>query len=334
MSYFLYKLEFDSPVHFGNAEQGGKLEQVGMDYPSDTLFSAICSELALQHETETLNWFITSVKEEKIVFSNLFPFLKKADQEDFLYLPKPVLSAPQDNSEKRLSLEELKAAATNRKKQKKINYIRCGKLNDYFTSLRTGSRFEDNMEFGTVSLTQRVARREDPPLPYYVAKYVFKDGAGMYLVASFSEEKAGSRFKDILDLLGLSGIGGKRSSGFGKFHIAYSAQLNENSHGDAGVLFHLLEDRTALWQMNVSSVLPFIEDLEQVKEGQYKLQKRSGFVTAVNGEAEMKKNSLYLIAAGSCFKKRLAGRLVALGNTGSHDVLRCGKGLYVGLALS
>ena len=334
MSYYLYKLTFDSPVHFGNAEQGGKLEQIGTDYPADTLFSAVCSELALQNETDALNWFISSVSEDKIVFSNLFPYLTNQNGEDFLYLPKPVMTVPPDKPEEKLPLNELKAMATNRKKQKKINYIRCANLNNYYTSLRTGGSFDENAEFGTVSLTQRVSRREELPLPYYVAKYVFKENAGMYFVTRFAEESAVEQFEKIVNLLGFSGIGGKRSSGFGKFHVAGSLKLDKSCDGDAGILYRLLEDQTATWQMNVSCLLPFESDLASVKEGQYKLQKRSGFVSVMNDEPEMKKNSVYLIAAGSCFKKRIAGRIVSLGNTGKHEILRYGKGLYVGLTLS
>ena len=334
MSYYLYKLAFDSPVHFGNAEQGGKLEQIGTDFPSDTLFSAMCSELALQNETEILNWLISNVNENKIAFTNLFPCLQNRNEDDFLFLPKPVMAVPSADPEEKLPLDELKAKATNRKKQKKIKYIRCGNLQDYFASLRTGANFDGSAEFGTATLTQRVSRREELPLPYYVAKYVFKENAGMYFVTWLAEDNASVRFEKIVSLLGYSGIGGKRSSGFGKFHVATSVKLEEHCSGDAGVLYHMLEDRTSLWQMNVSSFLPLAEDLRQVKEGQYVLQKRSGFVSVENNETEIKKNSIYMIAAGSCFKKRLAGRIVSLGNTGKHEILRYGKGLFVGLKIS
>ena len=333
MSYFLFKLAFDTPVHFGNAEQGGKLEQINLDFPADTLFSAVCTELALHGETETLQWFIDNIRNDDIVLSSLFPCLGEEGQ-DFLYIPKPFLAVQPENCKDTVPLEELKKMATNRKKQKKINYIRCGSLLRYFTSLRTGGGFDEAADFGTASLTQRVSRREELPLPYYVAKYVFKENAGMYMVARFHEEADGKRFEKILSLLGLSGIGGKRSSGFGKFHVADTVKLDDNCKGDAAALYHLLEDRSAEWQMNLSGILPDPEDLHSVKEGQYKLLKRSGFVSVTDGEPEMKKNSVYFLAAGSCFKKRIAGRVAILGKAGDHEILRYGKGLYVGLTLS
>ncbi|MFC2740522.1 MAG: hypothetical protein ACFN3F_02325, partial [Selenomonas sp.] len=46
MSYAIYPLTFDTPVHFGQAGQGGRLEQAGMECPADVLFSALCAELA------------------------------------------------------------------------------------------------------------------------------------------------------------------------------------------------------------------------------------------------------------------------------------------------
>ena len=333
MSYFLYKLAFDTPVHFGNAEQGGKLEQIHMDFPADTLFSAICTELAQHGETETLQWLIENVNRDSIVLSNLFPYLAD-ERQDFLYIPKPLMAVQPENLKDNIPLEELKRMATNRKKQKKINYIRCGSLARYFKSLHTGGSFDENAEFGTASLTQRVSRREELPLPYYVAKYVFSDNAGMYMVVQFQDEAYAERFKKLLALLGLSGIGGKRSSGFGKFHVAGAVKLDEYCQGDELELYRLLENRAAGWQMNLSGILPAVDDLPSVKEGQYKLQKRSGFISVTNGEQEMKKNSIYFLAAGSCFKKRIAGRLAVLGNAGGHDILRYGKGLYVGLTLS
>ena len=46
MEYILYFLQFDTPVHFGCGEEGGKLEKSTLHYRADTLFGALCCELA------------------------------------------------------------------------------------------------------------------------------------------------------------------------------------------------------------------------------------------------------------------------------------------------
>ena len=48
MKYALYPLQFDTPVHFGCAENGGKLEQSSLTYRADSLFGALCYELSAQ----------------------------------------------------------------------------------------------------------------------------------------------------------------------------------------------------------------------------------------------------------------------------------------------
>ena len=46
-----------------------------------------------------------------------------------------------------------------------------------------------------------------------------------------------------------------------------------------------------------------------------------------------KKDSVYAIGAGSCFKKRLKGSLCSLGKSDDHEIYRLGKAMYVGFKL-
>ncbi len=68
MSYAIYPLQFDTPVHFGQAGRGNQLAQVGMAYPADVLFSAICAELAAAHETAVLDRFAEKVRTRRCFF--------------------------------------------------------------------------------------------------------------------------------------------------------------------------------------------------------------------------------------------------------------------------
>ena len=111
MSYFLYQLSFDGPVHFGDTSLGGGLEQAGWTYTSDTLFSSVCTELAGQGEYKLLDDFISMALEGKILLSDLFPYQLADGDEPQLFLPVPFIYL--ENKRKKESeqrIEEIKEA--------------------------------------------------------------------------------------------------------------------------------------------------------------------------------------------------------------------------------
>lgn len=75
-------------------------------------------------------------------------------------------------------------------------------------------------EFAAPLVAGRVALREEKPLPYYVGSYVFSEHSGLYFILGVEHEEEFTLIKDLLLSLGYSGIGGKRSSGYGKFELA------------------------------------------------------------------------------------------------------------------
>ena len=88
-----------------------------------------------------------------------------------------------------------------------------------------------------------------------------------------------------VELLGLGGIGGRRSSGFGKFVLKSAPQLlSEDCGGDAGMLKVLLENKTSSLQMSLSVLCPVQEQIATVKKGAFSLLKRSGFVYNQNSQ--------------------------------------------------
>ena len=329
MRYYIYPLRFDTPAHFGAAEQGGKLEQTKTEFASDTLFGALCCELA--GDGERLGRLVDDTREGALLLSDLFPYVRQGN-EFCLYLPKPLL--PPVSQEKRgQALEDAKRESSQRKKQKKLAYIRASRMKEYLSTLSAGEVFSDSLDMGREFLTERVNMRGDEPLPYYVAAFSFGADAGLYLLAGVRDEEAAAELSRLLVQLGLSGIGGKRSSGYGKFRLESEPIALPSGGADAEAVAAMLADEAAAWQMTLSHLLPSPEEAEMLSDGFYNLQKRGGFVTPLSGEYEQKKNSVYMLTAGSCLKNRLAGRVVSLGENGGHDVLRAGKGLYVGLAV-
>lgn len=329
MKYYIYPLRFETPAHFGAAEQGGKLEQTKAEYASDTLFGALCCELA--GDEERLGRLLADMQEGGLLLSDLLPFVRR-DGELCLYLPKPLLlvSSPEKRGQ---ALEEVKREATQRKKQKKLAYVRASRMKEYLSTLSTGDAFDDSPDMGRDFLTERVNMRGEVPLPYYVAAFSFGADAGLYLLAGVKDEGTGEELSRLLVQLGLSGIGGKRSSGYGKFRLDGEPVALPEGGADAAAVAAMLAEETAPWQMTLSHLLPSPEEAGTLSDGFYNLQKRGGFVTPLSGEYEQKKDSVYMLAPGSCLKTRLAGCMVSLGESGGHEVLRAGKGLYVGLAV-
>lgn len=329
MRYYIYPLRFETPAHFGAAEQGGKLEQTKAEYASDTLFGALCCELA--GDAERLGRLASDMQAGTLLLSDLLPYVRQGG-ELCLYLPKPLLP-PEEKDERGQDLGEAKRLSTQRKKQKKLAYVRASRMKAYLSTLSTGDAFDDPLDMGRDFLTARVNMRGEVPLPYYVAAFSFSADAGLYLLAGVRDEGTAEELSRLLAQLGLSGIGGKRSSGYGKFRPDGEPVALPEGGADAAAVAAMLADESAPWQMALSHLLPAPEEAGLLSDGFYNLQKRGGFVTPLSGEYEQKKNSVYMLTAGSCLKRRLAGRVVSLGESGEHEVLRAGKGLYVGLAV-
>lgn len=328
MSYFLYQLSFDGPVHFGDTSLGGGLEKAGWAYTSDILFSSICNELAGQGEYKLLDDFVNLILAGKILLSDLFPYQLIDGDEPELFLPVPYIYLENNRKHVSLTLEEAKALSARRKKSKKQPYCRVSELQPYLDSLRAGMQYEPAavMELGNEFITTKVNCRGEQPLPYFVKGNVFQPRAGLYLIAKLPDDFS-EVFQNILCSLGMSGIGGKRSSGFGRFHLLDDGLVLDDAYDwyvDTEELYPRLLGRYQSY-MCISSVLPATDELEAVKDGMYKLRKSSGFSEGI------KRDSVYMLEAGSCFDRRLQGQLVNLGEQAGHPVWRYGRGLYAGL---
>lgn len=322
----IYKLKFLTPVHFGAAELGGKLESISFSYGSDKLFGALCCELS--ENEHLLLKLIESVRREEIFFSDLLPY-----KDNNFYLPKPILLVDNQKKIERLELFEMRQQATQRKKQKKIEFIRASRFEEYFSSIKRNIPFQEENNFGETELIQKVSCREEEPLPYYVGTFSFYDGSGFYLLTLFENTRNEQFFRTVLEYLGLSGIGGKRSSGFGKFFLIDEISLDICMNEDLVALDKMLTNKSAPWQMNLSSLLPSPDEISTLKNSYFKLKRRGGFITAVSGEIEQKKNNICVVVAGSCFPHRLKGELLSVDKINEHEVYRLGKSIYAGLSI-
>ena len=340
MAYYIFTLKFLTPVHFGDAANGGFLDKIAMSCSADTLFAALCNEAALQGEA-VVQQFVEKVSEKKIAFSSLMPYFRVLDKEKkketdiHFYLPKPLLT-DEVNKQSAKSFQEMKQLATKLKKQKKTSFIRASQIKQLLQSRKNGVAPELQVdEFAVPFVCGRVNLRDEKPQPYYVGSYVFADNAGLYLLCSVEDDADVDFVENLLISLGASGIGGKRSSGYGKFALAdVSCKLSSDGgkYDDNSAIALMLFAADSSLQMCVAPLCPQQEDVLSVKAGAYRLVKRGGFISSPELGENVKRDSIYMLAEGSCFSKRLEGRMLEQSIAGlSHRVYRNGLGMFLGL---
>ena len=345
MNHYLYKLNFVTPLHLGDTYSGGGLDRITSICHSDTFFSALCNEAASY--SNGVDKLIQEAAKKNIRITDLFPYYDDQNNGDsFLYVPKPILSFPHENFHEELDKEQKNAVR--RKKQKKIEYIRASEMNDYLIKARQGRiDLAELPEFGKEDILQKVNCRGEETLPYAVGAYSFKKDeingihAGLYFIAAIDNKELEEWFYKLLQSLGYTGIGGRRSSGYGKFDFSYDEHICIGEDGeyvglyiDDEHLYNMLKNDDSSTQMLLSGLIPNAQDTDDVKKGTYKLLKRSGFVQSDSTSSAQKRNSVYMLASGSCFEKRVQGQMVKLNVTSvAHPIYRYGYGLYAGLFL-
>lgn len=333
MMYYIFTLKFLTPVHFGDTANGGGLDKFSIQCSADTLFAALCNEAA-NKGSDAVETLVKKTAEGKIVFSSLFPYWRTADSDLYFYLPKPLLKLEQEEQQSAKSFEEIKQLATKLKKQKKSTYIRASQINSLLESGGSDRQFAVP-EFAAPLVAGRVALREEKPLPYYVGSYVFSENSGLYFILGVEHEEEFTLIKELLFSLGYSGIGGKRSSGYGKFEQAdeeWGLFDDGGVYDDDTAIALMLYNEKSKHQMCLAPVCPHADELAVVKQGSYKLIKRGGFIASSAAKDNIKRNSIYMLQEGSCFPERLRGQMLQQTVDGlAHDVCRDGIGMFVGL---
>ena len=334
MKYAVYTLKFLTPVHFGDSAGGGSLEKTSFICSADTYFSALCRE-ASAASNELVGMLIEKFHSGRLQLSSLFPYYMQADNLQ-LYLPKPFWQtelATDDLHPFSVIIESM----TNLKKIKKAAFVRVSRLQELITALNHKEFYEINTPvFAYKEMNTKVNSRLEESMPYFINNYHFVDNAGLYFIVGFEDEDDLAALEDLIKSLGYTGIGGKHSSGYGKYEFADDPIIlydeNDGIYEDDTALVQLLNNSKGAFQLAVAPLLPSVDDITIVKMGVYKLLKRSGFVYADIDEKYIKKNNVYMLAEGSCFGRRIKGNMIAEKIDGvSHAVYRNGLGMFVGL---
>lgn len=305
MSYHIYEFKFSSGVHFGI----NSLDDTGFTFGSDTLFSALCIEALKMGETP-FNNLVKYAKEGKLLISDAFPLI---DGE--YYLPKPM---------KKIEYQD-EGNSSAKKAFKSMKYIPFSQFNKYLHGKMTGEEAgKIKMPGRKVIKTSASIKGNEEADPFRIGTYYFGENEALYIVVKTESQEIENFFEDLIDAVSLVGIGGKRSSGLGKFEL-YRRKISE-------LLLSKLNSESEVY-MSLSGTLPKDEELEKVMEkAEYMLVKRSGFVSSCTyGESFMRKKDLYILSAGSCFRSKFEGDVYDVSSKGKHPVYRYAKPLFIGV---
>lgn len=307
MQNVAYKLEFLQDVHFGI----DRLEKSQPIFQADRLFSALFQE-ALKVSDETAQQLLEDVYNDQLRFSDALPY-----QDNCYFIPKPILSLELSEDIHALGNSKMK------KRMKKLQFLPFEDLSNFLSGMYEPMSFK----LGQHHLRNAVAiRGQEEASPYRIDTFRFNEKSGLYVIIQFQTEAIRMRVEELLESLSYSGIGGRRSSGLGRFSLKF-AHLSQNYH-DA--LQNLSEK-----SMTLCAALPKDEELEHALEGAtFSLEKRSGFIASdTYSETLQRKQDLYVLSAGSCFVNRFQGDVYDVGQTsfGSHPVYRYLKPMWLGV---
>ena len=330
MAYLLYKLRFPNGIHIGTAF-GNTLEETMIGTYSDTFFSAIYNEYMKIYDDNEL-YKISETGD--FLVSDLLPFKEKEDRTTDFYLPKPFI-----NIERKVIKTE---TTVDRKKVKAINFIPADKLNEYFSFLEKGTKFpeiDDNFGKRQLYTKNKVSLNGEDTKLYNIEVFKFNKNSGLYFIVKLPEDdKWQEIFENILESLSLTGIGGKKNSGFGQF-------ISEDPMFFDGTDFDAIESESdafinrALFTKSkkfllLSSYSPKIEEIKKIKENDncYQLIKRSGFVNSSSySEQAEKRKQVYMLSSGSVLNFKPEGKILDLSLHGNHSIYRMGKPIVLGV---
>ena len=335
--HYRYKLNFPYGVHFGADKTGIGLEKISIACHCDTFYSAVCQEILKLYGEVELENFVKDTKSGNFKISDLLPY-----DNNTLYLPKPILYV----GKKENDTEKQEKNSVLKKKMKKLHYIpidkfEIDKFDEYLSSLKKGKIFSletTNISESVMYEKNAIARSGNPDDNglYSVSITKFEKGCGLYFIAEFSEDKK-EWFDNLLKSLGLSGIGGKRTSGYGQFEVIDDTKLDKSSDTlDDKTLAQLLENNAeSKYYLTLSAMYPKKDEVPKLTDdGYYTLIQRQGFVASRTYSKQfLKRIPSVMINAGSCFKEKLEGEVVDLSHNGKHPVYRYGKPIMIGIKL-
>lgn len=299
MSLKIYKLTFNK-AHFGD----GELNDSQMTFDASRLFSALVLE---SMKMNYLKEFIQSAFEDEFVLSDAFPII-----DNQLFIPKPIGYPILSNESSSNDAKENRQLA---KKMKKLTYIPYNSLENY---LINNSNIDQLTNYiSDLAKTEPIMKKGEDP--YEVGVTTFS--SSLYIIANQSE-----LFDSLMTSLQYSGIGGKRSSGYGQFVLDI---LDLPSDLENVIKFGKSEKVSLA--ISLSTSLPNEEEISEVMvDAKYILKKSSGFAYSTEAEELLRKQDFYKFKAGSTFTSTFKGYINDVRPEDfPHPVLNYAKGLFL-----
>lgn len=317
MNFWVFKLTFSTEVHIGN----GLLTDSGYTMYADTFFSALCLEALKIYGVEGIEQLKAMAMEDKLVLSDGFPYIK-----DTLYIPKPL-----DISFLNPYCEIKQDTSVQRKTWKKVRYLPLDIWSKNNSKFDIEKELENFKGLGCSSLRIRASIQGlEETMPYGVGGFQFAKDNGMYFIVGL-EKEVEEIFDNILNSLQYTGIGGKLSTGMGKFQWSKEEVCNDVKER----LCYAEQSKEEINVMTLSVSLPNKEHEDVLENSCYSVIKRSGFVSSIDYTSKRKdisgftkKKNLYVIQSGSCMAHGYCGDIINVSDDGTHEVLRYAKPLF------
>lgn len=305
MEYKGYKLSFPKGVHFGN----NSLENSEYTFSADTLFSALCQE-AVKFGDDYLEKLYSLCKNGDILFSDGLPFIN-----DNYYIPKPVIRIESDEK------KDYKA----KKAFKNLKYIPVSKLDDFVNGKLNATVEKEffNKNFGSRIVKTSIIKNNEETVPYRIGVYQYHKDSGLYIIVGYKNVEYLSFVEELLESLSLSGLGGRRSTGLGRFDLGF---INDIDNIFAGRL-----NKKGSQYMTLSISLPKDDEMKlALTDSKYVLVKRSGFVASDSyADTNMRKRDIYLLKSGAYIKNIYEGDIYDVSDGGNHPVYKYAKPLFM-----
>lgn len=305
MKYKIYKMYFKTGVRCGT----GKTELNSIEMPSDIIFSAIVNE-ASKIDDKILTNILSDFKEKKLLLSDAFPFIG----EEYL-LPKPLISFNKnsgDSSEKKL--------------YKKITHIPITYFNEYVKGNSNPQEILNKTEnLGNTQIDTKIKKNsEEDNEIYFLSYFRFNSNNGLYFILGFENSSHQELFDNLLYSLSFTGIGGKKTSGLGKFEIIEENLPEEISN----------KINTERANMLLTSSMSREDELEKIdQDANYALIKRGGFIYSednMGSKSNVKrKRTMYFFKSGSIFNKKFEGDIFRVDDGFVHPVYRYGIPMWL-----
>lgn len=310
MNAKIVRLTFLSPVHFGR----GRLSDSAFTCDAGTLFSALFIEALKNDASADL---LRAAQSGEFSISDAFPYIHGS-----LYLPKPMAARQTETAS--TVVQDSRA----RKASKKLLYLPSRTFKKYlqgdFDAIGELEAFSKGLGSPYVQTKVNLTREsKDDADPYVIGGFSFAHDAGIYFIVEGSYD-----VRPLLDSLQYSGLGGKRTSGYGRF----SYKIENLSSTELEPLFSgQMGDRSVL----LSTAMPKLAELDDslLEGAHYRLIRRGGFVqSSTHGPTFQKKRDQFLFAAGSVFTKRFSGDVFDVNQTPqAHPVYRYARALWLGV---